>query len=175
MVGEVAVPLVIAFDVGVEQEDGDNVAGDANDVEAPGANQHLTTLHGQGDDLVGAGERCLRRPGDVHFALLALRIEDLAEVAAAVRQRDSNHGAAGVRRGTKCVAGQHAQATGVGGKGGRKGNLHGKIGDAARGEIGTSSAERVGKAQVVFPFLIRTSAREAVAGCQVNAYYRRSR
>ena len=46
VVGEVAVPGVVAFDVGVEQEDGDDVAGDADDVEAPGADEYLTALHG---------------------------------------------------------------------------------------------------------------------------------
>ena len=65
MVGEAAVPGVVAFDVGVEQEDGDDVAGDADDVEAPGANEDLAALHGEGDDLVGAGKRRLGRPGNV--------------------------------------------------------------------------------------------------------------
>ncbi len=46
MVGEAAVPGVVAFDVGVEEEDGDDVAGDADDVEAPGADKYLTALHG---------------------------------------------------------------------------------------------------------------------------------
>ncbi len=39
VVGEAAVVGVVAFDVGVEQEDGDDVAGDADDVEAPGADR----------------------------------------------------------------------------------------------------------------------------------------
>ena len=65
VVGEAAVPGIVAFDVGVEQEDGDDVASDADDVEPPGADEDLATLHGQGDELIGAGKRCLGRPGDV--------------------------------------------------------------------------------------------------------------
>ena len=65
MVGEAAVPGVVAFDVGVEQEDGDDVAGDADDVEAPGADEDLAALHGEGDDLVGAGKSGFGRPGNV--------------------------------------------------------------------------------------------------------------
>ena len=45
VVGKLAVPGVIAFDVGVEEEDGDDVAGGSDDVEAPGADLDLTVLH----------------------------------------------------------------------------------------------------------------------------------
>src|SRR5580658_3906754 len=53
VVGEAAIPGVVAFDVGVEQEDGDDMTGDADDVETPGADENLTALHGQGDQAVG--------------------------------------------------------------------------------------------------------------------------
>ncbi len=46
VVGETAVPGVVAFDVGVEQEDGDDVAGNPDDIEAPSADKDLTALHG---------------------------------------------------------------------------------------------------------------------------------
>ncbi len=155
MVGKMAVPFVVAFDVGVEQEDGDDVAGDADDVEAPGADENFASLHGQSDDSVSAGQGGFRRPGNVCLGLLALIVEALAEVAATMDERDCDHGTAGVGRGAESVASQHAQTTGVGGKGRRESYLHGKVGDSARGEIGCGGGERVGKAQVVFPFLIR--------------------
>ena len=41
VVGESAVPGVVAVDVGVEEEDGNDVAGDSDDVEAPGADEDL--------------------------------------------------------------------------------------------------------------------------------------
>ncbi len=94
MVGEVAVPGIVAVDVGVEQKDGDDVAGDAGDVKAPGAEQHSPALHIDGDDLIGRGKDRLRRPGHVGLGLLALKIEVLLEVAAAMDERDGNHGAA---------------------------------------------------------------------------------
>ena len=75
MIGEVAVPVVVAFDVGVEEEDGDDVAGDADDVEAPGADEEFAALHGEGDDLVGAGKSGFGRPGDIGLGLLAYVVE----------------------------------------------------------------------------------------------------
>ena len=136
VVGEAAVPGVVAFDVGVEQEDGDDVAGDADDVEAPGADEDLAALHGEGDDLVGAGKRGLGRPGNVGLGLLADVGELLAEVAAAMDERDGDHGGGGVGGGAEGVAGEHAEATGVGGQGRGEGDLHGEVGDGAVGEIG---------------------------------------
>ena len=86
VVGEAAVPGVVAFDVGVEQEDGDDVAGDADDVEAPGADEDFAALHGDGDDLLGSGERGFGRPDDVGLGLLADGVEVLLEVSAAMRR-----------------------------------------------------------------------------------------
>jgi len=154
VVGETAVPLVVAFNVGVEEEDGDDVAGNADDVEAPGADENRPALHGEGNDLVGTGEGRFGRPGNIGFGLLANIIEALAEVAATVHERDGDHGTAGIGRGAEGIACQHAEATRVGGQGRVKGDFHGKVGDGARGEIGCSGGERVGKAQVVLPFLI---------------------
>ena len=133
MIGEAAVPGVVAFDIGVEQEDGDDVTGDTNDIEAPGADEDLTALHGEGDELVGAGKCCLGRPGNVGFGLLADVGELLAEVTAAMNERDGNHRGGGICRGTKRVAGQHAETTGVGGQRRGECNLHGKVSDAAKG------------------------------------------
>src|SRR5579862_9719115 len=65
VIGELAVPGVVAIDVGVEEEDGDDVAGDTDDVEAPGANMDFPALHGDGDYFTGGGEGGLGRPGDV--------------------------------------------------------------------------------------------------------------
>jgi 5,10-methylene-tetrahydrofolate dehydrogenase/methenyl tetrahydrofolate cyclohydrolase len=46
VVGEAAIPGIVSFDVGIEQKDGDDVAGDAENIEAPGADEYLTALHG---------------------------------------------------------------------------------------------------------------------------------
>ncbi len=135
VVGEAAVPGVVAVDVGVEQEDGDDVAGDADDVEAPGAEGDLAALHGDGDGLVGGGERRLGRPDNVALGLLAGGVEVLLEVAAAMHERDGDQGNAGIGGGAEGVAGQHAEAAGVGGQGLGEGDLHGEVGDLARGDV----------------------------------------
>ena len=83
-----------------------------------------------------AGEGGLRRPGDVGLGLLAFGVEVLLEVAAAMGERDGDHGGAGIGRGTEGIAGQHAEAAGVGGQGRGEGDLHGEVGDGAFGEIG---------------------------------------
>src|SRR5258708_11958832 len=135
VVGEAAVPGVIAFDVGVKQEDGDDVTGYTEDIEAPGADENFPALHGEGDDLLGAGEGGLGGPGDVGLGLLADGVEVLTEVAAAVRERDSNHGGGSVGRGAEGVAGEHAQSAGVGGEGRGEGDLHGEVSDGAGSEV----------------------------------------
>ena len=61
------------------------------------------------------GSSDLGRPGDVGLGLLALRVEVLAEVAATMDERDSDHGSGGVGCGAERVAGEHAEAAGVGG------------------------------------------------------------
>ena len=119
VIGEATVPGVIAFDDGVEEEDGDDVAGDTYDVEAPGANEDLTALQGEGDDSVGARKGRIGGPGNVGFSLLAYVGEFLTEIPAAMDERDRDHGGGGVGCGAKGVAGEHAEATGVGGNGGR--------------------------------------------------------
>ena len=61
--------------------------------------------------------------------------EVLAEVAAAMDERDGDHGGGGVGGGAEGVAGEHAQATGVGGQGWGESDLHGEVGDGAGGKI----------------------------------------
>ena len=48
VVGEAAVVGIVAFEVGVEQKDGDDVAGDADNVKTPGADGDFAALHGDG-------------------------------------------------------------------------------------------------------------------------------
>ncbi len=149
VVGEMAVVGVVAFDVGVEQEDGDDVALDADHIEAPGADGDLAALHGDGDGLLRAGQGGLGRPGHVGLGLLANGVEMLAEVSAAMDEGDGDHGGGGVGGGAQGIAGEHAQAAGVGGQRGRERDLHGEIGDAAGGEVGAGrdrSRVRLGSA-----------------------------
>jgi hypothetical protein len=70
VVGKLTVPGVIALDVGVEEEDRNDVSGGSDDVEAPGTDVYLTVLQSKRDGLTGAGQG-LGRPGDVDFGLLA--------------------------------------------------------------------------------------------------------
>ena len=95
-------------------------------------------------------------------------IQRLREVAVPVHERDGDHGQLEVGRGAKGVARENAESAAVGGDRLLEADLHGEIGDAAGGEIGTSSGERVGKAQVVFPFLIRTSAGRPGPGARLT-------
>ena len=110
VVGEAAVPGVVAVDVGVEQEDGDDVAGVADDVEAPRAERELAALEGDGNRLVGRGKGRFGRPDDVALGLLTVGVEVLFEVAAAMDERDGDEGDAGVGGGTEGIASQHAEA-----------------------------------------------------------------
>src|ERR1700760_936096 len=72
-------------------------------------------------------------------------------------ERDGDHGGCCVGCGAKGVAGEHAEATGGGGKSWRESNLHGEVSDGAGGEIGCRRrGESGGKSHaLVDPFLIR--------------------
>jgi hypothetical protein len=156
VVGEAAIPGVVAFDIGVKQEDGDDMSSNADDVEAPGTDEDLTVLQRKGDDLVGAGKGCFRRPGNVGLGLLPDIGELLAKVAAAMDQRDRDHRTAGVGGGAQSVASEHAEATGVRRKRRGEGYLHGEVGDGASAEIRCGGGESGGKIHAwVVPFLIR--------------------
>jgi hypothetical protein len=134
MVGELAIPGVVAFDVGVEEEDGDDVAGDADDVKAPGLDGDLAALHDEADGAAGRGQS-FGLPDDLGLGLLALGREVLLKVAATVREGYRNERCAGVGCGAQGVAGQHAEAAGVGGQRLGEGDLHGEVGDLAGGEV----------------------------------------
>ena len=95
----------------------------------------LAALHGDGDGLVGGREGGFGRPDDVGLGLLAVGVEVLLEVAAAVHQRDGDDGSAGIGGGAEGVAGQHAEAAGVGGQGLGEGDLHGEVRDLAGGDV----------------------------------------
>ena len=143
VVGEAAVVEVVAFDVGVEQEDGDDVAGDAHDVEAPGADARILRPCMVSVMIsLALGQRGLGRPGDVGLGLLAEVVEVLAEVAAAMHQGDGDHGrrrcrppSAGCRR--RACRGRLSRW-----EAGREGDLHGEVRDSSdcdiRGGVGES-------------------------------------
>ncbi len=135
VVGEAAVPGVVAVDVGVEEEDGDDVAGVADDVETPGAEGDRAALQRDGDGLVGGGEGRFRRPDDVALGLLTAGVEVLLEVAATVDERDGDEGNAGIGGGAEGIAGQHAEAARVGGQGLRECDLHGEVRDFTARDI----------------------------------------
>jgi hypothetical protein len=90
MVGEMAVPGIVALDIGIQEEDWDDMAGVADNVKAPGLQGDLAALHGEGDLLVGRRKRGFGGPDDVGFGLLAERVKVLLEVAAAVDERDGD-------------------------------------------------------------------------------------
>ncbi len=110
VVGEAAIPGVIAFDVGVEEEDGEDVAGDAGDIVAPGADEHAAAVHEEFDGLVGQGEGGFGGPGDVGLGLLSDAVEVLAEVSAAVDEGDGDHGSGHVGSGAEGISGEDAEA-----------------------------------------------------------------
>ena len=143
------------------------------DVEAPGADREVTAIHEDVDGLVGAGEDRLWRPGDVGLGLLAVGVEVLAEVAAAMGEGDGDHGCGGIGGGAQGIAGKDAQAAGVGGHGGREGDLHGEVGDGAFGEI-WAGCGLVRKAHEWGAFLLGFSGVEGV-GLPLRQDYRRVR
>jgi hypothetical protein len=69
VIGELAVPGVVAFDVAIEEEDGDDMAGSSDYVIAPGLKVKLAAL-----DIERKGRPCWRKfiwvPGNVSFGLL---------------------------------------------------------------------------------------------------------
>ena len=144
VVSQGAVVGVVAFDVGVQQEDRDDVAGAADDIEPPGANRELAALHLDGDRRAGGGQDCLGRPDDVGLGLLAGGVEVLLEIAVAMDQGDRHHGGAGVGCRTQRVAGQHAETAGVGREVLAEGDLHGEVRDLAVGKVdGSGGGKRL--------------------------------
>ncbi len=80
----------------------------------------------------------------------------LAEVAAAMDERDGDHGGGGVGCGAKGVAGEHAETTGVGGQRRRERDLHGEVCDGSVGKVGGYGGEsEAGRLMRWFPFLSR--------------------
>jgi hypothetical protein len=55
VVGELAVPGIVALHVGVEQKDRNHVARDADDVKTPGAEGDLAALELEVDQAAGGG------------------------------------------------------------------------------------------------------------------------
>ena len=129
MVGEAAVPARVAVQIGVEQVDGNHVPGAALEVVAPGAHGYDAVFHRYRDPRRFFGAEVRRVPRLNVFALGARLVEMLLEIAFAVQQGEGDQGNSQVRRGTQRVAGQHAQAAGVGGHGGVNGDLHGEVSD----------------------------------------------
>ena len=56
VVGEMTVVGIVAFEVGIQEEDGDDVTLDADHVEPPGADGDLAPLHGDRHDFLRAGQ-----------------------------------------------------------------------------------------------------------------------
>ncbi len=110
------------------------MAADAYDVKTPGADHDVATLHGE-DDLLFGGGKVFRVPDDVRLGLLAGGVKMLLKVAAAMHERDSDHGGAGIGSRTEGVARKHTETAGVGRQVFGKGDFHGKVGDASGGEI----------------------------------------
>ncbi len=132
LVGEATVPGIVGVNVGVEEIDGDDVAGDTDDVVAPGANHDEAILNGDGGDGAEGLEEIFRGPDDGGFRLLAFEGEMLVEISAAMEQGDRDHGKFHVGGRTKGVTREHAETAGVGGDGGVHGDFHGEVGDAGR-------------------------------------------
>ena len=115
VVGESAIVGVVALDVGVQQEDGDDMAGTADDIKSPGANGDFAALHLDADRSTRFWEHDLRRPEDVGLSLLARGVEVLLEITVAMHERDCDQGSAGVGCRTQRIAGEHAETARVGG------------------------------------------------------------
>ena len=90
------------------------------------------------------GRTGLGRPDDVGLGLLAGGVEVLLEVAVAMHQRDGHHGGAGVGCRTERIAGEHAEAAGVGREVLAEGDFHGEVRDLAVGKVdGSGGGKRL--------------------------------
>jgi hypothetical protein len=152
MIGQMAVVGIVAFDVGIEQKDRNDMAFAANDVEAPGLNFDISVLDVDRNCGFGRGKPILRAPGNIGFSLLALRVQMLAEVAAAMHKGNGSHRRTRIRGRTQRIAGQHAQAAGVGRDGGIERDFHGKVTNGTGGKIeGSRSLGSRHEEQILFP------------------------
>ena len=113
---KLAVPRVVAFKIGVEQKDGEDMTCYAQHIEAPRTNRDISPLQHDGDGGGNLRKTGLRVPRHIGLRLLPVPIEMLAEVAATVRERHGDHRRTGIRRGTKRVTSQHPEPARVGRK-----------------------------------------------------------
>ncbi len=129
---EGSVAGVVFRQVGVQQIYGHGVAADTADGVAPGPQRNRAILDADRDPVVQRLEIMRRLPGVRLFALVAVFVQALAEVALAVQQGDRHHGHAEVGGGAQGVACEHAEASAVGRHGRLEAGLHGEVGDARR-------------------------------------------
>jgi len=131
--GEPAVVRVVARVAGVEQVERHLVAPHAAQAMAPGADVHRAAREFQRDRGRQPLQQVLRNPLHGLFALVAVGVEALAEVAAAVEERHPDHREPEVGRRAQAVAGEHPEPAGVRGDRRIEGDLHREVGDARLG------------------------------------------
>ena len=131
VVGQPAVARIVFLKVGVEEIDGDGVAGDALEVITPGADGDGAILDGYSHDRRFGGEDAFRAPGLRLSRLNAFGIEVLTEVSEAMREGYGDQRQAHVCRGAQGVACEHAETTAIGRYRRADGDFHRKIGNQA--------------------------------------------
>jgi hypothetical protein len=104
----------VLVEIGVQQQDRNPlpVGGDMN--VQPGAYPHRTPRNFDCDHCVNRHAVCCRVPPVGRLGLLAIGIDLLAEVAGAADQRDEHDGNLKIGAGPHGIAGQHAEAAGIG-------------------------------------------------------------
>ena len=133
MIGEGAILGTVAVEVSVEKIDGNDVAGAAFKIVAPGAHGYRAVFNGDGNPCFFLGAELRRVPRLILFTLDSLRAQMLREVSLAMQKRKSGEGNIQIGCRTQGVSCQNPETAGVGGHGGADGNFHREVCDQARG------------------------------------------
>ncbi len=131
VVGDVAVPLVVLFEVGIEQQHRHLAAGRRLQRVEPRPDPDLSALDRHGDDGAERHGMLGRLPRIGLLLLPAELVDRLAEIALPRDGRDEHHRQVEVGRRERGVAREHAEPSGIGMDRRLERDLHGEVGDAA--------------------------------------------
>ena len=133
MVGQAAIFRRIRRQVGIEQQDRDDVTGDAAHVVSPRAQVDTAMLDLDADPRRKLGERLRDRPVELLLGLIAALVQLLPEIAFAMQQGHGHQRQRNVRRRAKGIAGQNAKAAGIGRDRVFEAHFHREVGDGGLG------------------------------------------
>jgi hypothetical protein len=127
VIGQGAIVGSVFRQIGVQHHHRHDGAGDAGDGVQPGAHFDAAPLDFHFDHRLGSMQEVLWRPQYRRFVLAALAVQPLVKMPVAVEQTDRDHQQSEVGRAAQGIAGQHAQASRIGGDSVFQRQLHRKV------------------------------------------------